>query len=584
VTRFAHPLPFGAEPRDDGTTRFRLWAPGARSVTLEAEHFPPMPMQSSDGWHEAVAPCGPGTRYRYRLPDGMAVPDPASRRQSGGVHGWSVVIDARAHDWHHDWHGRPWHEAVILEVHAGLLGGFTAIADRLEHWRDVGFTAIELMPVAAFPGARNWGYDGVLPFAPAEAYGTPDELKALVDRAHGLGLMVLLDVVDNHFGPAGNYLHLYAPQFFDASIRTPWGAAIDFNRPEVRAFFTHNALYWLGEYRFDGLRFDATHAIAPQSFLLQLAHDIRSSVEPGRLVHLVLEHEGNRASLLGGGERFDAQWADDFHHCVHRLLTGETEGYYQDFPAPAAQLARCLAEGFAWQGETTPRGRARGEPSGELPTTAFVICLQNHDQIGNRAFGERLAALADAEALRAATALLLLAPQIPLVFMGEACGSRAPFLYFTDHDDELAERVREGRRAEFAHFAAFADLRRRAQIPDPNAPATFARSRPDPADADPAARAAWQRLLALRRDHIVPRIPGARALGAVPLGEAGVLARWRLGDGAELAIACNLGPVPLALEPPDGPVLFESRPGSGDAVRHRRLPAHTTVAVLRERS
>ena len=585
MTSFAHPLPFGAEPLPDGTTRFRLWGPGVAEVKLDVRGEAPAAMRAQGGWHEAIRPCPPGTRYRYVLPDGLAVPDPASRLQDAGVHGWSVVLDARAHDWHNDWTGRPWHEAVICEVHAGLAGGFVQLGERLEELAEAGFTAIELMPIAAFPGTRNWGYDGVLPFAPQESYGGPGALKTLIDRAHGLRLMVLLDVVYNHFGPDGNYLHAYAPDFFDERVHTPWGAAIAFARDEVREFFTQNALYWLNEYRFDGLRFDAVHAIAPQSALADLARGIRAGVEPGRQVHLVLEHEGNRASLLGGeDDQFDAQWADDFHHCCHRLLTGETEGYYADFADPAALLARCLAEGFAWQGETTPRGHARGEPSAELPTTAFVICLQNHDQIGNRAMGERLTVLADPEALRAAEALLLLTPQIPLAFMGEELGSRSPLLYFTDHNEDLAKLVLEGRRNEFAHFSAFADARRRARIPDPNAPATFALSLPDSTDSDPRSRGAWHLLAALRHRHIVPRLPGCRSLGAGPVGETGVLARWAMGDGSELVIACNLGPHPLPVDVVDGPMLFESRAGDADAVRQGRLPARCTVAFLHTRT
>ncbi|CAH2605010.1 Malto-oligosyltrehalose trehalohydrolase [Rhodovastum atsumiense] len=581
MTRHAHRLPFGAELQADGGTLFRLWAPDAKSVVVEVDGAAPLTMtRRSGGWHEARAECGAGARYRYRLPGGRAVPDPASRLQDGDVHGRSVVLDPRAHDWRHPSPGRPWHEAVIYEVHVGLAGGFMALADRLEGLRDIGFTAIELMPVADFPGRRNWGYDGVLPFAPATAYGSPGELKTLVDRAHGLGLMVLLDVVYNHFGPDGNYLHGYAGAFFTKGKHTPWGAAIDFHRPEVRDFFIQNALYWLNEYRFDGLRFDAVHAISPQAVLPEFARTIRAGVEPGRPVHLVLEHGDNRAGLLAGGARFDGQWADDFHHCVHRLLTGESEGYYGDFDDPAARLARCLAEGFAWQGETTARGRRRGEPSADLPTTAFVICLQNHDQIGNRAMGERLTLLADPEALCAAAALLLLTPQIPLVFMGEECGSRTPFLYFTDHPPELARRVREGRRREFAHFAAFADAGRRDRIPDPNAPETFLLSRPDPTDAEPRMAALYHLLLDLRRRHLMARIPGCRSLGAGPVGETGVLARWGMGDGTELVIACNLGPAPLLVDAMDGPMLFESRAGAAEAVRHGHLPASCTVAFL----
>ena len=581
AARFAQALPFGAELRVDGSTRFRIWAPSVVGMAVAIEGGPTLPMQEeAGGWHVAEAPVGPGTRYRYRLPDGTLVPDPASRLQAEDVHGPSVVFDPRAHEWHFaDWRGRPWHEAVICELHVGALGGFAGVAAQLERLRDLGFTAIELMPIADFPGARNWGYDGVLPFAPDAAYGTPGALKTLIDRAHGLGLMVLLDVVYNHFGPDGNYLHAYAEAFFDEGTHTPWGAAIAFRRREVREFFTQNALYWLNEYRFDGLRFDAAHAITPQSALLELCAGIRAGVDPGRHVHLVLEHEGNRASLLGPG-KFDAQWADDAHHCLHVLLTGEREGYYADYPDPAAQLARALGEGFAYQGEISPRGRRRGEPSGALPATCFVFCLQNHDQIGNRAFGDRLTALADPAALRAAQALLLLAPQIPLLFMGEEYGARAPFLYFTDHGPELARLVRDGRRKEFAHFAAFADARRREQIPDPNGAATFQASVPDPDDTDAATLALFRTLLGLRARHLFPRLHGSTSLGAGPVGAAGVVARWRLGDGAELVLATNLAPHPVPVEPLAGPMLFETRPGEADAARDGRLPARSTVAFL----
>ncbi len=367
-------------------------------------------------------------------------------------------------------------------------------------------------------------------------------------------------------------------------VRTrPWGAAIAFGRREVQNFFIQNALYWLNEYRFDGLRFDAAHAIAPQNFLPELARAIRRGVEPGRHVHLVLEHEGNRASLLKPG-LFDAQWADDAHHCLHVLLTGEHEGYYADYPDPAAQLARCLMEGFAYQGQESPRGRRRGEPSADLPPSCFVLCLQNHDQIGNRAFGERLTMLADPDALLAAQALLLLAPQIPMLFMGEEYASRAPFLFFTDHNKELAKLVRDGRHCEFAHFAAFADERKRAQIPDPNAPETFELSVPDPADIEPRSLAQTATLLAVRHRYLMPRLPGTTSLNAGAVGDTGVLARWNLGDGSEYIVATNLGLAPLPLDSVAGATLFESHRGDADAVLDGRLPARCTVALLLERT
>src|SRR5215510_2682793 len=480
MTGFARDLPFGATLLAPDRTRFRLWAPAEQEVAVEIEGQSAAPMSRGEaGWFEVEAPCGAGARYRYRLGSGLAVPDPASRCQAEDVHGPSLVVDPRAFRWRHpDWRGRKWQETVLYELHAGALGGFAGVQATLPGLAALGVTAVELMPINDFPGRRNWGYDGVLPFAPDRAYGTPDELKALVDAAHAEGLMIFLDVVYNHFGPDGNYLGLYAPQFFRSDIATPWGAAIDFRRPEVRRFFTENALYWLMEYRFDGLRFDAVHAISEPDWLDEMAATVRRTVERGRHVHLVLENDGNAAGHLRCG--FDAQWNDDAHHVLHTLLTGEADGYYTDYAdRPADRLARCLAEGFAYQGEPSSyrNGRPRGSPSADLPPTAFVSFLQNHDQIGNRPFGDRLTQSVDPAALQAAIALQLLCPQIPLVFMGEEGASPAPFLFFTDHHGELAKAVRDGRRREFAEFKGFHDGEQAELIPDPNAPETFEASR-----------------------------------------------------------------------------------------------------------
>ncbi|WP_322025151.1 malto-oligosyltrehalose trehalohydrolase [Burkholderia sp. BCC1977] len=544
-----HPLSFGAALQPDGTTRFRLWAPSHAAVVLAVDGQARVPMKPlADGWHEAVLACAAGTRYRYVLADGTALPDPASRAQDGGPHDASIVFDAGKFRWcHATWRGRPWHETVLYELHAGALGGYAGVAAQLPRLAELGVTAIELMPVATFGGMRNWGYDGVLPFAPSAAYGSPDALKSLIDDAHGLGLMVFLDVVYNHFGPDGNVMGRLAAPFFDASRHTPWGDAIDFSQPAVRAFFIENALYWLFEYRFDGLRLDAVHAIGDTSFLVELARRVRAETalrEPDRHIHLVLENEDNRASLLA--HDFTAQWNDDAHNAIHVLLTGEHDGYYGDFAKdPTARLARCLADGFAYQGEWVPRlARQRGEPSAWLPSTGFVMFLQNHDQVGNRAHGERLTTLCDAPALRAAVALLLLSPQIPLLFMGDEWGCTQPFLYFTDYHDALADAVREGRRTEFAHQRAFADPAARAAIPDPNDIATFTRSCPAPDDANKPGHAAWlawyRTLLAMRRKLLVPRLPGTRALGAEAIGNGAVRARWRMNDGAALTLCANL--------------------------------------------
>ena len=581
MTAFAHDLPFGATLLAPDRTRFRLWAPGQPGVAVDVVGLGEVAMvRDAAGWFEAEAACGAGARYRYRLSDGRAVPDPASRAQRGDVHDASLVVDPRAYRWRHPaWRGRAWPEAVLYELHAGAMGGFAGVAARLPELAGLGITAVELMPVNDFPGQRNWGYDGVLPFAPDASYGAPDELKALVDAAHGLGLVVFLDVVYNHFGPDGNYLAAYAPGFFRSDIATPWGAAIDFRRPEVRRFFIENAVYWLMEYRFDGLRFDAVHAIGAPDWLDEMAAEVRAAVEPGRHVHLVLEHDGNAADHLRRG--FDAQWNDDAHHVLHVLLTGDADGYYADYAdRPAERLARCLGEGFAYQGEPSAyrKGECRGTPSADLSPTAFVLFLQNHDQVGNRPFGDRLVERADPAMLEAAIALQLLCPQIPLIFMGEEGASRTPFLFFTDHRGELAAAVREGRRREFAAFKGFHDGESAQSIPDPNALSTFESSRPVADDV--ARRALYRRLLALRAEALVPHLGGARSLSAQPRGPACVSARWRLGNGAVLALACNLGRDACPIDPPKGDLLFESRPGAGEEARAGRLAGPATVAFL----
>lgn len=586
MTRFAQPTRWGATLRAPDRTRFRLWAPDSEQVALEIEGRGPLPMQvQGDGWFEREAPVGAGARYKFRISPDLAVPDPASRLQAGDVHDASVVVDPHAYQWRHaGWTGRPWHEVVLYELHAGAMGGFAGVRAALPRLRDLGVTAIELMPIGDFPGSRNWGYDGVLPYAPDTAYGSPEELKALIDAAHGMSLMMLLDVVYNHFGPDGAYLHAYAKRFFDESVHTPWGAAIDFGQQEVRDYFEENALYWLNEYRFDGLRFDAVHAIAKEDWLDTLAARIRREI-PDRHIHLVLENERNAAHHLHPVGSFDAQWNDDGHNTLHPLLTGEKEGYYEDFHADgAAKLATVLEQGFLFQGQRSAHLDApRGEPSAHLPPTDFVLFLQNHDQVGNRAFGERLSQLANSESLAAATALLLLCPQIPMLFMGEEWGASAPFLFFTDHKPDLARLVRDGRRKEFAKFAAFQDPAMRDRIPDPNAEETFRGSIPDPQEATQPPHASTlalhHRLLALRQARIIPHLPGTRAIGAQPVGDAAVLARWRLGDGSVLTIAVNLGPQPAPCIA-TGELLFESIAGAAGALGTGTLLPRCCIALV----
>ncbi|HEY8101952.1 MAG TPA: malto-oligosyltrehalose trehalohydrolase [Burkholderiaceae bacterium] len=585
---------FGAHLIAENRTRFRLWAPSKQQVSVEIEGAQAVPMQPlADGWFEAEAECGAGTRYRYRISDDLAVPDPASRFQNGDVHDASIVCDPNAYHWRNEgWLGRPWHETILYELHAGILDGFAGVKKQLQGLADIGVTAIELMPIADFPGPRNWGYDGVLHYAPDASYGTPDELKALIDAAHDLGMMVFLDVVYNHFGPDGNYLGMYAADFFRDDIHTPWGKAIDFRRRQVRDFFTENAIYWLNEFRFDGLRFDAVHAISEKDWLKEMAEQVRASMAVGRHVHLVLENDDNIAHLLEHVPKrhFDAQWNDDMHHALHVLLTGEREGYYAGYiDHPAEKLARGLAEGFIYQGDASlyPGGEPRGEPSAHLPPTSFVLFLQNHDQVGNRAFGERLTTLAKPQALRAASALLFLTPHIPLIFMGEEFGATQPFLYFTSYPQkELADAVREGRRQEFARFSAFSDPAKRAQIPDPNAEQTFLDSIPKPGDGAALLWRDWVKaLLAIRREQIIPRLKGATSMGADVLGPAAVKARWRMKDGKVLMIALNLGDAPVSIslnklaDGCGGTILFETD-RVPDAVPDGNLPAYSFIAVL----
>ena len=603
----SHVMPFGAEARDGGVC-FRLWAPALETVDVVLHDASPPRVVAmerfGDGWFRAyLEDAGAGTPYGFRIDGGVEVPDPASRYQPEDVHGPSVVVDPTARAWEYpDWTGRPWHEAVIYELHVGTFspeGTFAGVERRLDHLADLGVTAVELMPIADFSGRRNWGYDGVLPFAPDSSYGTPEDLKRLVDAAHGRGLMMFLDVVYNHFGPDGNFLHAYAPQFFTDRFETPWGAAIDFSRREVRDFFIHNALYWLEEFRFDGLRLDAVHAIVDESepdILEELAETVRGHFDSAREVHLVLENEHNAAHRLdrdgaGRPRHYVAQWNDDIHHAFHVLATGESAAYYADFAErPLDHLVRCLAEGFAFQGEAfSPReGGGRGEPSGHLPAGAFISFIQNHDQVGNRAFGDRLTSLTSPEVLKALTAVMLLAPSPPMLFMGEEWGATEPFLFFCDFRDDLANGVREGRRREFARFPEFRDPEARERIPDPNAEDTFAASKLDWDAAHSPDHESWldhcRELLGLRHRYITPRLSGLRGNDAKVLrfGAGGIHGVWRLGGGSELTLVANLAV--SETEPPAGAAggrpIF-SIPGDA-TIDGTALPPWSVIWSLRE--
>ena len=589
--KHGHEMPFGATVRPAGGVDFRLWGPAAKQAELALYAHPTDPPQliptSRDGqgwWHCRVPDAAAGSLYHWRIDGELMVPDPASRASPHGVHQPSCVVDPLAYDWQQDWRGRAWHEVVLYELHVGAFtpqGTFAAAAERLPELAQLGITAVELMPVAAFPGRFGWGYDGVLPYAPHAAYGTPDDLKRFIDRAHALGLMVFLDVVYNHFGPEGNYLGRYAPGFFSGTRSSPWGAAINFDGADsapVREFFIHNALYWIEEFRFDGLRLDAVHAIHDDSrphVLEELSARVRQATA-GRHVHLVLENENNNHERLATEPmpgRYDAQWNDDFHHALHVVLTGETQGYYHDYGAqpPMDLLARALTHGMLFEEAKRKPGGAREEvraPHAQ-PLGAMVNFAHNHDQVGNRAFGERLSRLAGPDAAPLATLLALLTPATPMLFFGEEFGADTPFLYFADWLGDLREAVREGRKREFGHSSRGADGRT-LELPDACSQETFNASRP-PAAQREGERGRWwlalvQAALAARRTWIVPR-QGQLLTGrhsAQRIADTGLAVQWRYADGHLLALDINLGGTPLPVpEAHLGPVEPQ------DVFRHR---------------
>jgi 1,4-alpha-glucan branching enzyme/maltooligosyltrehalose trehalohydrolase len=590
----AHGMRFGATLRPEGGVEFRLWAPAARQAELALYEQPggePRLLHArrdAQGWWECrLANTGAGTPYQWRIDQELLVPDPASRHNPHGVHRPSAVVDPRAFDWDEDWKGRPWHEVVLYELHVGAFtpeGTFSAAASRLPELAELGITAIELMPLADFPGRFGWGYDGVLPFAPHAAYGTPDELKAFIQAAHRLGLMVFLDVVYNHFGPDGNYLHRYAPGFFSTTRSSPWGAAINFDGPHsrpVREFFIENAVYWTTEYRFDGLRLDAVHAIADggQPHILEdISRRVREATA-GRHVHLVLENENNQHQWLATTPepgRYDGQWNDDFHHALHVAMTGESGGYYHDYghtpgESPLDLLARSLAHGMLFEDSPRKPGGAREQPrpAPPVPLPSLVNFAHNHDQVGNRAFGERLGALVGPAAAPLATLLALLTPAVPMLFLGEEFGSTRPWLYFADWQGELKKAVQEGRKREFGHVSKVVDGRP-VPLPDPCSAETFDASRPGDDERASERGRAWRAMvrdaLAARRQWILPR-QGRLLTGrhtAQRVGASGIAVQWRYDDGQVLSLDLNLGPQPLVVPSQrSGPVETQ------DVFRHR---------------
>ncbi|MDB5472912.1 MAG: Malto-oligosyltrehalose trehalohydrolase [Devosia sp.] len=537
---------------------FRLWAPFSEAVALkiyDLDLIVPM-IKLPRGWHEvSVDEAEPGMQYRFVLEDGSEVPDPASRFQPEDVHGPSEIIDPRAFEWTDaGWRGRPWEETILYELHIGTFtpeGTFQAAIGKLDYLVQLGVTAIELLPLADFPGRWNWGYDGVHLFAPDSSYGRPEDLKALINAAHNKGLSVFLDVVYNHFGPSGNYMQVYTPLMTDRHD-TPWGPAINFDAAGsavVRDFVFANARYWLNEFHFDGLRFDAVHEIrdfGPRHMLQDLAEQIRGSTD-GRYVHLVAENSDNQAGWMkpredGAPWLYNAQWSDDIHHGLHAAITGESQWYYADFAGRIDLVGRALAEGLAWQGEFMEHeGRTKGEPSAFLPPTAFVSYAQNHDQAGNRPFGERLSQLVPPRCARLWAAIYLLSPQIPMIFMGEEWGSVQPFMFFSDVGEDLADAIRKGRQDELKKFP-----QQHGKVPDPMSEETFRASKLDwhgSGDGEgPRFAALYRRLIELRKKQIMPRLVGMEGnSGRYELLSDRVLkVAWTLGDGSELTLVANL--------------------------------------------
>jgi maltooligosyltrehalose trehalohydrolase len=565
-------LPIGANP-DGGGTSFRVWAAGARQVDVVLIGSDASPTSHAlaaqgDGYFAAYVPgVGPGARYMYRCDGGDPRPDPASRFQPASVHGPSSVVDPDAFAWADAaWRGVPRDDLVISEIHVGAAapaGTFDALIARLDDLRSLGVSVLELMPVADFPGQRGWGYDGVCLFAPARAYGGPAGLKRLVDAAHARGLAVLLDVVYNHLGPDGNYLRQFSQAYFTDRHTTPWGEALNFAGPgsrPVRDFFIANACYWAHEYHLDGLRLDATHAIlddSPTHILAEIAATAHASLPPDRHFLLIAENERNDPTLVRSqepeargqeaqppGYGLDAVWADDFHHQIRVALAGDRDGYYADYQGTAADLAATLRQGWFYIGQRSAHlGHPRGAPADDVPYPAFVYCIQNHDQIGNRALGDRLHHQIGLDAYRVASVLLLLGPATPLLFMGQEWAASSPFQYFTDHQPELGRLVTEGRRAEFASFAAFAG----ETVPDPQEYATFARSklRWEERAAPPHAQIEqlYRDLLDLRRRHPALRERSRGSVAVAALGERTLALRRSTIDtsGAALLALIHLG-------------------------------------------
>ena len=590
----------GAHIVPDGV-RYRAWVPEGQRVDVvtyahgKTSRTVPLGAAVVCTFHAADDAGRADHVYSLRLDgdEGKTFPDPLSRYQPEGVHGPSQVMAAGSYEWKHE-NTRP-HTAlddfVIYELHIGTFtseGTFLAAIDKLDYLKELGVTALEIMPLADFPGRWNWGYDGVMLYAPSRAYGKPDDLRALVDAAHARGFAVMLDAVYNHLGPDGNYLGAYTKDYFNPAHHTPWGDALNFDghhHGPVREFFLGNPIYWMEEFHFDGFRLDAIHAIiddSPRHILAEIAEAIHE-----RCGFVFAEDERNAAFLAtpeaDGGTGLDGLWADDFHHVVRVAITGERESYLKNFTGSVEELADTLAHGWLYRGQATPNhGQPRGSECAQLPAHAFCYCISNHDQVGNRAFGERLSAACSPEAYRAASALLCLAPYVPLIFQGQEWAASTPFLYFTDHNAELGRLVTEGRRKEFKGFAAFSDEEAVKRIPDPQAESTFHASKlrwEEMGEGIHAqTRALYRDALRLRREEAAVRQRHNRAdWQAVDLGgEAAAIMYTDPATGEVCMVVFNLtgtstGPMGIA-EGPAFELIFSSNDerfgGSGASAYH----------------
>lgn len=550
----------------DGTmVDFLVWAPSAKRIDvhlLDSDQYVSLE-RNADGYHAGRLRRNlAGTRYLYRIDGAVERPDPASRCQPEGVHGPSSIVESEF-SWRHDqdWSGIELGDYVFYELHVGTYtpqGTFDAIAPRLAELRELGITAIELMPVAEFPGDRNWGYDGVYPFAAHHAYGGALALKRLIDACHGIGLAVVLDVVYNHLGPEGNYLGEFGPYFTDR-YRTPWGAAINFDgeySDHVVRYFTENALQWLDEFRVDALRLDAVHGIVDRNarpFLMCLSQSVDDLARTqNRKIHLIAESDLNDFRVVQsrslGGDGMHAQWSDDFHHSLHGLQTGEKDGYYEDF-GRVANLAKAYRSGFVYEGQYSAHRKQRhGNSAVTMPASAHVVCSQNHDQVGNRLLGERSSALLNFEALKLSAAVVLLSPFLPLLFMGEEFGETNPFLYFTSHEDpDLAQAVREGRRAEFAKFAW------KGESPDPQSESTFLSSKVHAFEEVTARQGTlrnfYQELIRLRRTMVAHREPSKETIETMSSEEPKLLVVKRGSGQHQLCAIFNFEDRPADIPP-----------------------------------